>query len=70
MVCSDATRLAQLNGLIRIATGRDAADTAVCTMFGNPELTLSSVSCISIDPTFKPITRDDLALRHRAIALL
>ena len=37
----DPTRLAPLNGLVRIATGRDAADAAVCTIFGNPELTRS-----------------------------
>lgn len=66
----DATRLAQLNGLIRIATGRDAADTAVCTIFGNPDLLLSSVSCISLDADYKPLTRDDLAARQEAIALL
>ena len=30
----DATRLAQLNGLVRIATGRDAADTAFLDSFG------------------------------------
>ncbi len=66
----DATRLAYLNGLIRIATGRDAADTAVCTMFGNPVLTLSAVWCISTDASFIPITRDDLVRRNEAILLL
>lgn len=66
----DPTRLASLNGLIRIATGWDAADTAVCTIFGNPELTLSAVWCISIDASFTPITRDDLARRNEAIVLL
>jgi transglutaminase-like putative cysteine protease len=66
----DATHLAPLNGLIRIATGRDAADTAVCTIFGNPELTLSSVWCIFTDASFIPITRDDLARRNEAIVLL
>lgn len=30
----DGTRLAPLNGMIRIATGRDAADTAVGNLFG------------------------------------
>ena len=30
----DATRLAHLNGLVRIAAGRDAADTAVASVFG------------------------------------
>jgi transglutaminase-like putative cysteine protease len=66
----DPTRLASLNGLIRIATGRDAADTAVCTIFGDPELTLSAVWCISTDASFTPITRDDLARRNEAIVLL
>lgn len=66
----DATRLAPLNGLIRIATGRDAADTAVCTIFGNPELTLSAVWCIFTDVSFTPITHDDLAQRNEAIVLL
>lgn len=66
----DGTRLAHLNGLIRIATGRDAADTAVCTIFGNPELTLSAVWCITTDASYIPITRDDLARRNEAIALL
>lgn len=66
----DATRLAPLNGLVRIATGRDAADAAVCTIFGNPELTLSVVSCECIDPDFVPITRDSLVNADEAIALL
>jgi transglutaminase-like putative cysteine protease len=30
----DATKLAPLNGFVRIAIGRDAADTAVCNLFG------------------------------------
>ncbi|OQP56470.1 transglutaminase-like domain-containing protein [Niastella populi] len=30
----DATKLAPLNGFVRIAMGRDAADTAVCNLFG------------------------------------
>ena len=66
----DPTRLAPLNGLVRIATGRDAADAAVCTIFGNPELTGSRVNCQSLDPDFIPITRDSLVGRQEAIALL
>ncbi|MDJ0637090.1 MAG: transglutaminase family protein [Xenococcaceae cyanobacterium MO_188.B29] len=34
----DATRLAPTNGLVRIGTGRDAADTAFATVFGNVQL--------------------------------
>lgn len=66
----DATRLAPLNGLVRIATGRDAADAAVCTIFGNPELTRSVVSCHCTDSNFIPVTRDSLVLGNQAIALL
>ncbi|MEO5713278.1 MAG: transglutaminase family protein [Luteolibacter sp.] len=66
----DATRLVPLNGLVRIATGRDAADTAVCTIFGTPELTTSIVSCECADPNFVPFTRDSLAVQNLAIALL
>lgn len=66
----DATRMAQLNGLIRVATGRDAADTAVATIFGNPNLLLSSVSCISLDLDYVPVTTDDLNWSGQALALL
>jgi len=65
----DPTRLAALNGLIRIATGRDAADAAVCTIFGNPELTRSRVTCTCSDGNFQPVTRDSLAARNEAICL-
>ena len=66
----DATRLAPLNGLVRIATGRDAADAAVCTIFGNPELTSSIVSCECSDSNFVPVTRDSLVQGGEVIALL
>ncbi len=65
----DPTGLAPLNGLIRIATGRDAADAAVCTIFGNPELTLSWVTCSCLDADFVPLTQADLTERHAAITL-
>ncbi len=54
----DPTRLASLNGLVRIATGRDAADAAVATIFGRMELTGMAVSCVSAD--FEPLGADDL----------
>jgi len=66
----DPTRLAPLNGLVRIATGRDAADAAVCTIFGNPELKSSYVSCQSDDPNFQAVTRDTLVNGSNAFALL
>ncbi|WP_193212512.1 transglutaminase-like domain-containing protein [Luteolibacter marinus] len=49
----DPTRLAPLNGLVRIATGRDAADASVATIFGNMQMTGMSVSCVSDD--FQPL---------------
>lgn len=66
----DATGLAPLNGLVRIATGRDAADAAVCTIFGNPELMRSVVSCERMDPDFTPLTRQLLLDRNEALVLL
>ena len=66
----DATRLAPLNGLVRIATGRDAADAAVCTIFGSPRLDSSQVSCQCSDPNFTPVTRDTLAASGEVIAIL
>jgi transglutaminase-like putative cysteine protease len=55
----DPTRRAALNGLIRIATGHDAADASVATIFGQMELTGMSVSCVS--DNFVPLTAADLA---------
>lgn len=65
----DATGLAPLNGLVRIATGRDAADAAVCTIFGNPELTSSIVSCECTDTSFDPITWESQIEQNVAVAL-
>ncbi len=39
----DATRLAPTNGLVRIATGRDAADVAFATVFGAVQLNKMNV---------------------------
>lgn len=58
----DATRLAPLNGLVRIATGRDAADTAVATIFGPARLTSMKVSCeLAEKSAFEPIRQTDHA---------
>lgn len=66
----DPTRLVPLNGLVRIATGRDAADAAVCTIFGDPLLTMSVVSCELAGSNFQPVTRDSLVGAGQAIALI
>lgn len=65
----DPTGLAPLNGLVRIATGRDAADTAVCTIFGNTELLNSHVTSECEDPGWTALTQNDLASTHQALAL-
>ncbi|MEO7097715.1 MAG: transglutaminase family protein [Polyangiales bacterium] len=59
----DATRLAPLNGIVRIATGRDAADASVATIFGNVQCTRMQVKCELVhdeDEPFRAITRTDL----------
>lgn len=55
----DPTRLAPLNGLVRIATGHDAADASVATIFGQMAMTGMSVSCES--DAFAPLSAADLA---------
>ena len=50
----DATKLAPLNSMIKIATGRDAADTAIANIFGNIAFTSMQVSCALADEGFKP----------------
>jgi transglutaminase-like putative cysteine protease len=55
----DATRLAPLNGLVKIATGRDAADTAVASIFGNVVSTGMQVDCQVLEKGFVPFTREN-----------
>ena len=50
----DATKLVPLNGLVKIASGRDAADAAVGTIFGNVIGTYLSASCMLADKEFEP----------------
>ncbi len=57
----DATRLAPLNGLVRIATGRDAADAAVASIFGRASCTLMQVDCQPLaDQKFVPWGRKQI----------
>lgn len=50
----DATRLVPLNGLVKIANGRDAADAAVANIFGEIEFAGSNVGCQLADEGFTP----------------
>jgi len=54
----DATKLVPLNGLIKIATGRDAADTALANIFGDVNFTFMKVSCELADENFEPVVYD------------
>jgi transglutaminase-like putative cysteine protease len=45
----DATSLAPLNGLVRIAVGRDATDIAFMTIFGSAEMRAQSVAVRRLD---------------------
>ncbi|TWR29894.1 transglutaminase family protein [Mucilaginibacter pallidiroseus] len=55
-VLFDATRLIPLNGLVKIATSRDAADASIASMFGDVTPTITKASCQYADETpFKPI---------------
>ena len=56
----DATRLAPVEGLVRIGTGRDAADTAFATVFGGVQLNNMEVYIDCIDD--EPIELDKQAI--------
>jgi transglutaminase-like putative cysteine protease len=62
-VLFDATRLVPLNGLIKIASGRDAADTAIANIFGNVTFTSMIVSCELADGGFEPFYYEEPHLR-------
>ena len=53
-VLFDATRKAPLNGLVKIASGRDAADTALANIFGDIALYSMLVSCELAEEGFEP----------------
>ncbi len=53
-VLFDATKLAPLNGMVKIATGRDAADTAIATIFGNVNCTAIAADCKLAVDKFRP----------------
>jgi len=61
----DPTRRAPLNGLVCIATGRDAADASFATIFGSMEMQSMAVSCKS--ERFQPL--EPGMLKGKAILL-
>lgn len=63
-VVFDATRLAPLNGLVRIGVSRDASDAAVASIFGQVQGTAVSVECRLVEgQTFTPLARKHLLRR-------
>ncbi|MDP1590643.1 MAG: transglutaminase family protein [Prosthecobacter sp.] len=51
----DATKLSSPDSVVRIGTGRDAADVSVCTSFGRLTLKQQAVSCEVLDTPLKKI---------------
>ncbi len=62
-VLFDATKLVPLNGLIKIASGRDASDTAIANIFGNVSFTSMLVSCELAEETFEPFYYEQSGIR-------
>ncbi|MDR3697286.1 transglutaminase family protein [Mucilaginibacter sp.] len=62
-VLFDATRLVPLNGLLKIASGRDAADTAIANIFGDVLFTSMLVSCELAEDGFTPFYYEDGQLK-------
>jgi transglutaminase-like putative cysteine protease len=54
----DATKLAPLNGLVKIATGVDAVDTAFASIFGNLQFISMNVNTASLNPEFEVLDFD------------
>jgi len=68
----DGTRMAPLNGMVRIGTGRDASDAAVATLFGGVtgQGIAVDVQLVNIqDEEFVPVTRDSLREAGKAFFL-
>jgi len=69
----DATRLAPLNGLVKIAAGRDASDAAVATLFGNISGQGMQVN-VQLDgdspDNFVPVTRNSLQNEGQVLFLV
>ena len=57
----DPTKMVPLNGMIKIATGKDAAEAAVASIFGEVIFVSSEVSCDLIDDQFEAFQPDYLS---------
>ena len=59
----DATRLVPLNGLVKIASGRDAGDTAIANIFGGVNFNYMNVRCELAESGFNPFYYEQPQLR-------
>lgn len=64
----DATHLAHLNGLVRIGTGRDAADAALASIFGRVTCPFIKVDC-QLAPNQKHTPLPIQQLKHQGVSL-
>ncbi|GAA5495674.1 hypothetical protein Rhal01_01853 [Rubritalea halochordaticola] len=64
----DPTHLAPLNGIVRIASGHDASDTAVASLYGDIVGADVSVCCTSQSP-LTPVTQAELLQSKTAFVL-
>ena len=62
-VLFDATKLVPLNSLVKIATGRDAADSSFANLFGNISCESINVSCSIQEENFEPFYYDASRLK-------
>jgi transglutaminase-like putative cysteine protease len=67
-VLFDPTRLAPLNGLVKISNGRDAADCSVANIFGDILLDSMMVNCELAEEKFDPIYH--LPFSHQGVSYL
>lgn len=56
----DATKLVPINGLVKIATGFDASDTALASSFGNLNFTTINVGIKALDSSFEDLDAETL----------
>lgn len=66
----DASKLSPLNGLIKIANGRDATDASIATTFGHVNFSSMHVDCQVLEDNFIPITQNDLYSQALALAVI
>lgn len=59
----DATKLVPLNGMVKIASGRDAADASVASIFGNVICNSIHVSCKTLEPNYTPFYYNNNSLQ-------